>query len=290
MRGISPARFPASRIATASSSGEEPGVAEDVAPLSQALAGHARDHLVDHAGHILAASRLVFARDFVRAEERRDDVHGVASVEVSNRAQLRQLRFSGQAVAALRLTGRGPGCEHLVEARPGCVGELGLRRRARQGDGLHDPAALGGDRLVGVAQQAAAQLVLSIAGEDHVRVRIDESGNDGAPAGIEAHRVGVQIQMTFGIRGRTDMDDDALVRGDDGVAKRRDVALRRAAPRRRAGARGDEAGVLDEKVRGDAHGLSVTQNSQCETQTMPAPVTTVTALTARDCDHFTHCT
>ncbi len=226
---------------------EEPGVAEDVAPLGQAFSGHARDHLVDHARHVVAAPRLVLARDVVRAEERRDDVDGVASVEMSNRAQLCQLRFGGQAVAALRFAGRGAGREHLVEARPCGVGELGLRRRARQGDRLHDAAALGGNRLVGRALQTAAQLVLSIAGEDDVRVRIDEAGNDGAPAGIEADRVGVQVQMTLGLRRRTDMDDDALVRGDDRVAERRDVALRRAAPRRRACARGDEARVLDEK-------------------------------------------
>ena len=195
MRGFSPARLPASRMATDSSGVKNPASQKTSHHSARPSRGHARDHLVDHARHVIGAPRLVLARDLVRAEERRDDVHGVASVEASNRAQLCQLRFSGQAVAALRLTGRGSSSEHLVEARPCGVGELGLRRRARRGDGLHDAAALGGNRLVGRALQTAAQLVLSIAGKDDVRVRIDEAGNDGAPAGIEARRVGVQVQI-----------------------------------------------------------------------------------------------
>ena len=87
------------------------------------------------------------------------------------------------------------------------------------------------------------------------------------PLRIEAGRVGMQVQVTLGLRRRADMDDDALVRGDRRVAKGSDVALRRAATRRRARARGDEARVLDDEVGGDAHGVSVTQN-----------------------DDFTHCT
>ena len=75
------------------------------------------------------------------------------------------------------------------------------------------------------------------------------------------------------------MDDDALVRGDGRVAKGRDVALRRATSRRRAGARGDEAGVLDEKVRGDAHGAQ--RNSKLKTQNSNND------CTSRDCAHCT---
>ena len=52
-----------------------------------------------------------------------------------------------------------------------------------------------------------------------MRVRIDEAGNDRAPARIEAHRIAVQVEMTFGFRRGSDMDDDALVRGDRRVVE-----------------------------------------------------------------------
>ena len=53
-------------------------------------------------------------------------------------------------------------------------------RRARRDDGAEDAAAFGGDLGVGRAGQPAAQFVAAVAGEDDVRVRIDEAGHDGA--------------------------------------------------------------------------------------------------------------
>jgi serine/threonine protein kinase len=93
------------------------------------------------------------------------------------------------------------------------------------------------------------------------------------PASIEARRVVVQLEMTLGLRRRTDMDDDALVRGDGRVAKGSDVALRRAPSRSGARARSDQARIHDDEVGGDArHGVSVTQVHR---STIPQPMSLV---------------
>jgi hypothetical protein len=193
----------------------------------------------------------------VGAEERRHDVDGVRTIELADGAKLSELGFDREPIAALRLTRRRAGGQHLVEPPPRGADEVGLRRGACPRDRLYDSAAGGRDCLVAGSGEPLLQLVLPIAGENEVRVWIDEAWHHRAPARVETDGLVVQLELARCLRRGTDEDDDPLMGGDRCVAKRRDLALCRAAPRRRTGARRDQARVLDHEVGGDGHPLSV---------------------------------
>ena len=79
--------------------------------------------------------------------------------------------------------------------RPRVGGELFIGGCARGDDRAEDAAALGGDLRVGRAGQPAAQLLAPIAGEDDVRVGIDEAGHDGAAVRVDDGGVGRQLDF-----------------------------------------------------------------------------------------------
>ena len=108
------------------------------------------------------------------------------------------------------------------------------RRGARGAHGREDAAARGGDLRVVAPAEPASQLVAPVAGEDDVRVRVDESGHERAPAAIDDDRSAASI----GTAARTSAVVPAarIVRAvarDRAVRDRRDVAL--VAPGARSG-------------------------------------------------------
>ena len=111
--------------------------------------------------------------------------------------------------------------------------QLLVRRRARRRDGADDAAAGGGDLGVGRAGEPPAQLVAPIAGEDHVRVRIDEAGNDRSPRGVEDERVVCQRDVASAVGVVADEHDRAAMRGDHRLRlrDRRPPGARRSAAR-----------------------------------------------------------
>ena len=95
-----------------------------------------------------------------------------------------------EPVAGLRLDRRHAVAEHLVEPAP-AVGEQFIGGRgARRGDRREDAAAGGQDLEVARAALAEHQLGLARAGEQQVRVRVDEARRDRPAAARRAGRTG----------------------------------------------------------------------------------------------------
>ena len=141
--------------------GEVARVAEDIAPFGQTLGGDARNHLVDHARDVGAALRTVLARNIVRAEECRDDVDRMASIE------LRELHAAAPAPTPSSVRSRSSPHTSSVPAasissRRGRVASASSAPtpRASRRPSCTMPPPVGGDLFVGRAQQTPAQLVL----------------------------------------------------------------------------------------------------------------------------------
>ena len=232
---------------------EDAGLAEHVAPLGEPLARDGGDHLVDDEVDVVAAAIAVLDRHLVRAHEGRRDLDRMRRGELPHDAQHLQLALDVERVAALRLARGRAASQHLVEPAPGRDGELLVRRRARRADAADDAAAAGRDLRVGRARKAAPQLVAAIAGEDNVRVRVDQSRHDRAGARVDDDRVGRERAGSPPLHLVADEHDCSTARGDDGARPRTRVALRAPAPRRRPRAREHFRRVVNEEV-GDQGG------------------------------------
>ena len=113
----------------------------------------------------------------------RGSVGSAASVrEERERADLVLL---GQAVARLRLDRRRAVGEHRREPARDGRPQLGVRAGARRADGGVDAAALRGDRRVALAGEPAPDLGAAVAQPDGMRVRVDETRDDGAAGGVD---------------------------------------------------------------------------------------------------------
>ena len=75
--------------------------------------------------------------------------------------------------------------------------------------------------------EPAAQLVAPIAGEDDVRVRIDEARHDGAAAGVDDDGVCRELPTSLPVGFVADEDDRPAVGGDHRVGPRPGVGLAR---------------------------------------------------------------
>ena len=199
---------------------EDPAFAEDVAPVGQTLRGDGRNHLVDDERDVRIPIPSILRSYFVGTEKRRHDVDRVVVVQRPEHAELPQLGFSGQTVAALRLTGRCPAREHFVQPDPCRAGKGLLGRRPSGGDGREDAAPGRGDVFVGRAAQPSVQLVAPVPRIHDVRVGIDEAGNDRAPAPVDAGRSREHVNLPGQFSSGPDEDDDTLVRRDGDAVKR----------------------------------------------------------------------
>ena len=162
------------------------GLAEDVAPLGEAVARRGRDHLADELVDVEPAVRAVLDRDLVGAHERR--APGRSDAPRSSRRMTRSIFSSASGCRPYPLLAsarRRAAAQHLVEPRARGRGQVVLGGLARGAHGGEDAAALGGDLGVGGAGEAAAELLAPIAAEHDVRVRIDEARHDRAARGVD---------------------------------------------------------------------------------------------------------
>ena len=100
--------------------------------------------------------------------------------------------------------------------RAGQAQQLVLRGRAGGADGAHDARVAARQQLlVGLAEGARAELLGALAGEDGVRVRVHEAGDDQPASRIEHVRLGGQGRGQGGAW--PDPDDAPLARGQRAV-------------------------------------------------------------------------
>jgi hypothetical protein len=153
--------------------GEGPGIAEDVDPACErsARGEHVAADQVDVGGAVVR----VLGGDDVCAQV--GGLRGELAGDVENPLFCGDL----EAVAALDLDGGGALGDRLGEA--GGAGRAQLLARGRAGRCYrgHDSAA-----GVGLAGHARGELGRAIAGEHEVRVRVHESGDDGASGSVDA--------------------------------------------------------------------------------------------------------
>ena len=169
--------------------GEDAVLAEDVAEAGDPLAGHGRQLLVDDAGDIRVGPRVgavaVLRRDGVRAEECRHQLDGPLAAEPADQVQQPQFRGDVQAVSGLGFRGRRAAGQHLSQAGPAAGQQLLVGRGARRSHRREDPAAGGQDLEIAGATGAELPLGLARAGEEQVRVGVDEPGRDEAASRVE---------------------------------------------------------------------------------------------------------
>ena len=120
-------------------------------------------------------TRPELGRDGVGAEERRHDLDRPLAAELVGDLEEAQLGRQVEAVAGLGLDRRRPVAEHLVEPAPAVGGEGRLVGRPGRRDRREDPAAGGQDLEVARAALAEEELALAGAGEQQMRVRVDEA-------------------------------------------------------------------------------------------------------------------
>ena len=229
--------------------GEDAGLAEDVAPFGQPRGGHRGDHLVDDEIDVACAAGSVFDGYLVRAHEGRGDVDGMRLVESSNDAQHFQLSLDVQPVTALDFARRRAAGEHAIEPGTCLRGQLVFGCGPRRGHGRDDAAAALGDAGVTLPGKPAAELRPPVAGEDGVRVGVDEAGEDGPLTGVDDARVAGNRDGAFEI-GCGSGKDDALARRREGaVGDDLEPTLVGSAPRRGSGT-GDELTAMAENQHG----------------------------------------
>ena len=194
-------------------------LAEDVDPAAVRRAGG--EHLAAHERDVVVGA----ASNSAGRRGRR----GRSTSSVSSRGELAGAPLGGdvEPVAGLDLDVGDPGAEALARRARRERAELVVARRAgRLG---RDPDAA---RLVGAAGHPRRELRGAVAGEDQVRVAVDEAGHHAAAAGVDA---------VVGLRaGRLDRGDAAVVEDERGVA---DDAQRPLAERRVVG--DEQADVVD---------------------------------------------
>ena len=203
-------------------------LAEDVAPLGEAVTGRGRDHLPDELVDVEPAVRPVLDRNLMGPHERRDQLERMLRVEPADDAQHLELRVRLQPVPALGLARRRAAAEHLVQPGPGGRGQAvlgGLARGAHRGE---DAAALGGDLGVGGAGKAAAELLPPVAAEHDVGVRVHEARHHRAARCLDDRRAGARRAEAVGVSGRPDERDDSVGGDNRRVADRSRIRLGRA--------------------------------------------------------------
>ena len=170
--------------------GEGVIVAERVAIARQAGGCNFRDELFGNRADVRGAAIRKFRRDGVRGQQSGNDAGGAFVVEAREHAQHVQFGVAVETVAGLGFECRGAAAQHPV-AMAACGGEQFIFScGAGQLDGAQNAAAGRGDLLIGGAGDALFELVGAIAGEDEMRVRIDEARCHAAPFGVDDCRVG----------------------------------------------------------------------------------------------------
>ena len=184
-----PRARPASSTARASSSVKACAECGSQKTSTQRACGAAAvEHRPGHQVEVCRSVAGVLGRHDVRAQE------GRLGGELARDPQRPRLVLDGEAVATLDLDGRRALGAHLGDAGRHEPAQRGVVSRPGRGDGHPDPAT-----VVGRAGHPRGELRAPVAGEDQVRVRVDEPRHHraaldvdpvvggGAPAAAPSH-------------------------------------------------------------------------------------------------------
>ncbi len=189
----------------------------------------------------------------MRAKEGRHEIDRMLAIQTADHAQHLEFGVQLQPVPALRLARRRAAAQHVVEACLRLGGERVFARVSRGADRGQNAAAFGGNLRVSCSRQPAPQFFQAVAREDHVRVRVNEAGNERAVRRVDDPRIGRWRDLTVALGCRSNEDNGAAVRGEGAVWNLAGVGLCGAAARGRSSAREDRSGVADDEV-GRGHG------------------------------------
>ncbi len=229
--------------------------AEHVAPLGQSRSDGFRDHPVDDEIDVRVGSLAILVRDLVSPEQRRRDLERRLGGDPAKDAQLFELVFDRETVATLGFDCRRAVCQEQRRVSPRDVEERILGGRASLTDGAANAAARASDLLVRPTRGTHLVLGSSRAGENGMRVCVDESGSHGTAARVDATRVGFGPRCD--LAGRADVLDDAVADKNGAVCNDSELAeLVADTPAIRTGEGEQFGGVLDEK--GRAHDVAST--------------------------------
>ncbi len=171
---------------------EGAAVTEDVGPLGLRRAGI--EHRTAHHLDVGAAVVCVLRRHDVGAEERDLVAEDVGDVDES------RLAVNVERVARLDLDGGDAAGAQFAETLIRCATKFLTRRRTRGVDGSRDAAPVVRD-----TSHARLELIGPLAGEDQVRMRVDEAGYDRAVLRVDP------LVRRRGVRVRTDPEHDVVV-------------------------------------------------------------------------------
>ena len=217
--------------------------AEYVAEAGEAVLRGGGDHFLAQKPQIARAVVPVFRRDGVRAHKGRHQLDWLERLEPPDRAQLLQLLFGGEAVAALDLAGRRAPAEHRFQLWQRLLHERRFTRGAGGLNGGQNAAAARQNFKVAHAVQLKPQLVLTPAAEDQMRVRVHKARRDQAALCVKHLR-----RAAVGRRAGAGGGDHAVLGKEPCVFGHGDLTLRRAAPGLVTGGRGKQADVLDQQA------------------------------------------
>src|ERR1019366_4505952 len=165
--------------------GKHAGFAEDVAVFGEVLLGHARQHFVDHEIDVVVDAAAIFVGNLVGAQESGYVAQTGIGGELVDGPEDFDFGVGREAVARLSFDGSGAASE-----KPLRVAEAGGEQSlggcfASEADGGADAAARSRDLGVSGASNAAFEFGGTVAGQHGMGVRVDESGEYDAAAGIE---------------------------------------------------------------------------------------------------------
>ena len=238
---------------------EHAPLAEDVGEAGPALGRDPGQLVVEEVprvglGRVAPVAEL--GRDGVGAEPGREDVDRALLAELVGDLEEPQLGPQVEPIAGLRLDGRDPVAEHLIEPAPAVGEEVVGRGRPGRGDGRQDAAAGGQDLEVAGTALPELELALAAAREEQVGMRVDEPGRHHATVGVDPGES--RDRQSRGLQGgrdlvvRTDRGDPVAPRRHDGSRGRVGSADRRRLEGRGLGlgtAAPDPAGHRDDGAR-----------------------------------------
>ena len=223
--------------------GEDAFLAEYVAELGKLLVADGGHDVADEKVHIVVRAAPILLGHGVCAEEGGDDVHTAVFVtrQAAHHAEHLQFRILVQPVAALAFYGGDAHLRHAFQQAFGAIAQLDVVAGAGVPDSADDASSAAHDVHVAVPPQSPAELLGPFAAEDEVRVRIHESGQHAAAAGVVVPVVLVVAVALFAPVG-ADVGDEAVGHLDSGLVHHLQFAHLPAFPGGEA-LRGDEAGV-----------------------------------------------
>ena len=181
-----------------------------------------RNDLLAHERNVVVGPARIFRRNRVRGEQRGTNVDALSVAEGACHAQQLELARGVEAVTGLDLDRGDAFAAQALQPFSARAQQLVLGGGPRRAHRCHDAAACARDLLVGRAGQALLELARAIAGVDEVRVAVDETRREPAPAAVELLARG-EVGRHLGAR--ADPGDAPVAHGERAVANR---AVRRS--------------------------------------------------------------